>query len=83
MSCLRVSLFGPLALHHFLQEMENLHQLIDDLNLHLYNPAGLNILWPRKVAFMFVRAFFFPSPFSPLVLCPIPSDHLFLFYSYP
>lgn len=40
------------------QEMKRLHHLIDDLNTRTYNPRGLHILWPRKVAFMFVRAAF-------------------------
>ena len=35
--------------------MKRLHDLIDDLNKRIYNPRGLHILWPRKVAFMFVR----------------------------
>lgn len=34
--------------------MHRLHQLIDDYNTNLWNPVGLNILWPRNVAFMFV-----------------------------
>ena len=40
---------------HYEKEMERLHQLIDKINIERYNPVGLNILWPRKVAFMFVR----------------------------
>ena len=35
--------------------MRKLAKLIDQFNLELYNPRGLNILWPRKAAFMFVR----------------------------
>jgi len=35
--------------------MERLGYLFDDLNTGLYNPVGLNILWPRDVAFLFVR----------------------------
>ena len=35
--------------------MERLRYLFDDLNAGLYNPVGLNILWPRDVAFLFVR----------------------------
>lgn len=34
--------------------MERLHEKIKDLNKVLFNPVGLNILWPRKVAFLFV-----------------------------
>lgn len=37
------------------QEMQKLKQLVDTLNVELYNPAGLNILWPRNVAFLYVR----------------------------
>lgn len=36
------------------QEMRRLERLVKDLNTELYNPVGLNILWPRKVAFLFV-----------------------------
>ena len=36
------------------QMMRRLKNLIDELNVEIYNPAGLNILWPRKVAFLFV-----------------------------
>jgi hypothetical protein len=35
--------------------MQRLERLIDALNAELYNPVGLNILLPRKVAFLFVR----------------------------
>ncbi|KAK7064787.1 hypothetical protein R3P38DRAFT_2826394 [Favolaschia claudopus] len=34
--------------------MRRLQSLIQELNDEVYNPAGLNILWPRKVAFLFV-----------------------------
>jgi hypothetical protein len=37
--------------------MRRLERLISDLNAELYNPVGLNIVWPRKVAFLFVRTF--------------------------
>lgn len=57
---------GPLHLHPLssldgvtflasFQEMKRLQELITQLNSELYNPVGLNILWPRKVAFLFVR----------------------------
>jgi hypothetical protein len=36
------------------QEMKRLEELIVQLNRELYNPVGLNILWPRNVAFLFV-----------------------------
>ena len=39
-----------------LQEMEKLKALIDELNVQIYNPVGLNIKWPRSVAFLFVSA---------------------------
>ena len=39
-----------------LQEMEKLKTLIDELNVQIYNPVGLNIKWPRSVAFLFVSA---------------------------
>ena len=35
--------------------MKRLRDVIVDFNTRLYNPVGLNILWPQKVAFMFVR----------------------------
>ena len=36
------------------QEMDKLQTMFDDLNASLYNPAGLHLLWPRQVAFLFV-----------------------------
>jgi len=36
------------------QEMSRLHQLIDAMNKTTFNPVGLNIVWPRNVAFIFV-----------------------------
>ena len=39
------------------REMRRLQQLVDALNAELYNPQGLNILWPRKCAFLFVCSF--------------------------
>jgi hypothetical protein len=39
--------------------MRRLRRTIDSLNSELFNPAGLNILWPHAVAFLFVRL---PSP---------------------
>ena len=38
----------------FVQEMKRLQGLMDDLNRQLFNLAGLNLLWPRKVGFLFV-----------------------------
>ena len=34
--------------------MKRLQRLIDDLNRQLFNLAGLNMLWPRKVGFLYV-----------------------------
>jgi hypothetical protein len=50
------------------KEMHRLEQLIDELNAAVYNPVGLNILWPRRVAFLFVshRAWpMIPYAYSP------------------
>ncbi|KAJ7102507.1 Golgin subfamily A member 7/ERF4 family-domain-containing protein [Mycena belliarum] len=40
---------------HFEKKMRQLQQLIDELNAQVYNPVGLNILWPKKVAFLFME----------------------------
>jgi hypothetical protein len=40
---------------HFEKEMKRLEELIVQLNRELYNPVGLNILWPRNVAFLFLE----------------------------
>ena len=37
-----------------LQEMTRLQQLIDVMNKTTFNPVGLNIVWPKDVAFIFV-----------------------------
>ncbi|KDR84739.1 hypothetical protein GALMADRAFT_82682 [Galerina marginata CBS 339.88] len=39
----------------FAPEMLRLQHLVDDLNTQLYNPVGLNILWPRNVAFLYLE----------------------------
>ncbi|KAF8272322.1 Golgin subfamily A member 7/ERF4 family-domain-containing protein [Lactarius quietus] len=39
---------------HYEREMNRLRRHMDDLNHQLFNPVGLNILWPRKVGFLFV-----------------------------
>ena len=39
--------------------MVRLQHLIDDLNIGTFNPVGLNILWPRNVAFLYVNLPFF------------------------
>lgn len=43
------------ATSHYTKEMRRLERKIDELNTRLYNPVGLNILWPRKVAFLFLE----------------------------
>lgn len=40
---------------HYDKEMGRLAQLLDALNAELYNPRGLNILWPRRSAFLFLE----------------------------
>ncbi|KAK2462105.1 hypothetical protein APHAL10511_006568 [Amanita phalloides] len=37
------------------KEMQRLCDIIVDLNAGLYNPAGLNILWPHNVAFLYLE----------------------------
>ncbi|PFH50726.1 hypothetical protein AMATHDRAFT_144367 [Amanita thiersii Skay4041] len=39
---------------HYKKEMRRLREVISELNEGLYNPVGLNILWPRNVAFLYV-----------------------------
>ncbi|THU87763.1 hypothetical protein K435DRAFT_335492 [Dendrothele bispora CBS 962.96] len=40
---------------HYEKEMKRLEQLFEDLNVDVFNPVGLNLLWPRKVAFLFLE----------------------------
>ncbi|TFK19902.1 hypothetical protein FA15DRAFT_155041 [Coprinopsis marcescibilis] len=40
---------------HFEKEMKRLRTVINDLNVMIYNPVGLNILWPGDVAFLFLE----------------------------
>jgi len=40
---------------HYDKEMRRLQHLINELNAQVYNPVGLNILWPHKVAFLFME----------------------------
>ncbi|KAK0446472.1 uncharacterized protein EV420DRAFT_904670 [Desarmillaria tabescens] len=40
---------------HYEKEMKRLRLLFDELNTGLYNPAGLNLLWPSKVAFLYME----------------------------
>lgn len=35
--------------------MKRLAAVFDRLNQEVYNPAGLNLLWPRKVGFLFLE----------------------------
>lgn len=44
-----------------MQEMRRLKRKIEEQNTQLYNPVGLNILWPQKVAFLFVSGYFLRS----------------------
>ncbi|KAF9480420.1 hypothetical protein BDN70DRAFT_877556 [Pholiota conissans] len=40
---------------HFEKEMDRLQRLIEELNAGMYNPVGLNILWPKDVAFLYLE----------------------------
>ncbi|KLO11275.1 hypothetical protein SCHPADRAFT_855599 [Schizopora paradoxa] len=40
---------------HYDKEMSRLQKIIADLNVQLYNPVGLNILWPKSSAFLFLE----------------------------
>lgn len=40
---------------HYDKEMRRLKQKIEGINTQIYNPVGLNILWPRNVAFLFLE----------------------------
>jgi len=40
---------------HYEKEMSRLHQLIDEMNKITFNPVGLNIVWPKDVAFIFLE----------------------------
>ncbi|CAE6504196.1 unnamed protein product [Rhizoctonia solani] len=46
------TLFVP---SHYDKEMQRLRLLIDQLNREVYNPQGLNILWPQRSAFLFLE----------------------------
>ncbi|TFK38603.1 Golgin subfamily A member 7/ERF4 family-domain-containing protein, partial [Crucibulum laeve] len=46
---------------HYEREMQRLQDLIDDLNAGLYNPVGLNIRWPRDVAFLYLEIEYYVS----------------------
>ncbi|KAI0321141.1 Golgin subfamily A member 7/ERF4 family-domain-containing protein [Amylostereum chailletii] len=40
---------------HYEKEMRRLKQTMEAYNAELYNPAGLNILWPQRVGFLFLE----------------------------
>lgn len=40
---------------HYEKEMSRLLQLIDVMNKNTFNPVGLNIVWPKNVAFLFLE----------------------------
>ncbi|KAG8905428.1 hypothetical protein FRB99_008974 [Tulasnella sp. 403] len=44
---------------HYDKEMRRLARLFDRLNKEVYNPVGLNLLWPRKVGFLFLEIEYF------------------------
>ncbi|KAF9042065.1 Golgin subfamily A member 7/ERF4 family-domain-containing protein, partial [Panaeolus papilionaceus] len=46
---------------HFEKEMGRLHDLFDELNGEMYNPVGLNILWPKNVAFLYLEIEYYVS----------------------
>jgi len=40
---------------HYDKEMQRLEDLVAELNVKVYNPVGLHMLWPRDVAFLFLE----------------------------
>ncbi|KAE8221512.1 hypothetical protein CF319_g5139 [Tilletia indica] len=40
---------------HYAREMRRLEEFIHQINLQVFNPAGLNILYPKKCAFLFLE----------------------------
>jgi len=40
---------------HYEKEMSRLHQLIGEMNRNTFNPAGLNIVWPKNTGFLFLE----------------------------
>lgn len=40
---------------HYEKEMKRLHRLVDGMNRNTFNPVGLNIVWPKNVAFLFLE----------------------------
>ncbi|KAH0838715.1 Golgin subfamily A member 7/ERF4 family-domain-containing protein [Lanmaoa asiatica] len=49
---------------HYAKDMRRLKRKIEELNAQLYNPVGLHILWPQKVAFLFLEIEYYVSAFS-------------------
>lgn len=62
--------------------MMRLQHLIDDLNIGTFNPVGLNILWPRNVAFLYVNPFFY-CPKWIVVLMPFSQLEIEYYVSTP
>ncbi|KAG6845289.1 hypothetical protein H0H87_011440 [Tephrocybe sp. NHM501043] len=50
---------------HYDKEMRKLESLVDFLNVEVYNPVGLNILWPRNVAFLYLEIEYYVSSIFP------------------
>ncbi|KAI9566991.1 Golgin subfamily A member 7/ERF4 family-domain-containing protein [Boletus coccyginus] len=48
---------------HYTKEMRRLKRKFDELNTQVYNPVGLHILWPQKVAFLFLEIEYYVSSF--------------------
>ncbi|KAG8984942.1 hypothetical protein FRB94_005910 [Tulasnella sp. JGI-2019a] len=46
---------------HYEKEMRRLARLFDRLNREIFNPAGLNLVWPRKSAFLFLDIEYYVS----------------------
>jgi len=40
---------------HYEKEMKRLHRLIGAMNANTFNPSGLNIVWPKNAAFLFLE----------------------------
>ncbi|CAD6889000.1 unnamed protein product [Tilletia controversa] len=40
---------------HYIRSMRRLEEFIHQVNLQIFNPAGLNILYPKKCAFLFLE----------------------------
>ncbi|KAG8220220.1 Golgin subfamily A member 7/ERF4 family-domain-containing protein [Butyriboletus roseoflavus] len=46
---------------HYEKEMRRLKRKIEEMNTGLYNPVGLHILWPQRVAFLFLEIEYYVS----------------------